>query len=179
MCEMPTIFLDRDGTINERVEKGYVTSWDAFRFLPGAKEALRRLAQEGYRVLVVSNQAGVGKGLMSQTELDRITTRFCRQVDRSGGRIDEVFYCTHTPAEECDCRKPKPGLLLRAAEKYGVLLDRAYFIGDSDSDVLAGQRAGCRTILIRARPTDGREAQADFVVNSLSAAVDVVLKDAV
>ena len=81
--------------------------------------------------------------------------------------------------EERRAPDPDPELLLRAAEKYGVLLDRAYFIGDSDSDVLAGQRAGCRTILIRARPADGREAQADFVVNSLSAAVDVVLKDAV
>lgn len=168
-----TVFLDRDGTINHRVEDGYVTSWSGFRFLPGAKDALRRLTQAGYRIVVVSNQAGVGKGLMSAADLQEITARFRAAVRASGGRIDDVFYCTHAPAENCDCRKPKPGLLLRAASRRRVPLSKTFFVGDSESDVLAGQRAGCRTILIAAGASPHN--QPDFVVESLSAAVDVVL----
>jgi histidinol-phosphate phosphatase family protein len=143
------LLLDRDGVINRRISGGYVTSWDQFEFLPRALEALRLLNENGYNSLVISNQAGVGKGLLSHAELEIITRRFLLEVALSGGNISDVYYCRHREEDRCTCRKPQPGLLLRARAEHHFLPEETYFIGDSPTDIAAAEAAGCPSILIQ------------------------------
>jgi D-glycero-D-manno-heptose 1,7-bisphosphate phosphatase len=143
----PAIFLDRDGVINKRVVGGYVTSWSEFRFLDGIIPALRDLSRFKLPVIVVSNQAGVGKGLIGRAALRHITQRFVAQLARAGVRLAGVYYCPHTPDAGCRCRKPRPGLLLQAAREWRIDLSRCILIGDSPSDIEAASAAGSRSIL--------------------------------
>lgn len=112
------VLLDRDGVINQRIVAGYVTAWEKFVFLPGALEALRLLTAKNYYPIVVSNQAGVGKGLMSAADLEEVTRQFVEEAARHGGLIRSVYYCTHRVEDNCPCRKPKPGLLLKAQAEH-------------------------------------------------------------
>jgi D-glycero-D-manno-heptose 1,7-bisphosphate phosphatase len=141
------IFLDRDGVINRRIVGGYVTTWSEFHFLAGALDGIARLAAGPSPIIVVSNQAGVGKGLVSVSSLAEITNRFVSTIERAGGRVDAVYYCPHTPADACECRKPKPGLLLEAQRDWGLDLAGSVFLGDSATDAEAGRAAGCEVVL--------------------------------
>ena len=142
------VLIDRDGVINQRIVGGYVTSWEKFVFLPGALDALRLLTEKNYHVIVVSNQAGVGKGLMTAADLQEITRSFLEAVDAQGGRIRSVYYCTHRVEDDCQCRKPKPGLLLKAQAEHHFSFQETFLIGDSESDLLAAHAVGCPTIMI-------------------------------
>lgn len=144
----PAIFLDRDGVIN-RNRLDHVKSWAEFEFLPGVLDAVRRLAQLEWPVVVISNQAIVGRGLVSRQTMDEISEQMTSVVWSVGGRIDRVFYCPHRPEEHCECRKPRPGLLLNAASEMGLDLTRSFFVGDAESDVRAAQAAGCRPVLVK------------------------------
>jgi D-glycero-D-manno-heptose 1,7-bisphosphate phosphatase len=151
----PAIFLDRDGVINERIINGYVAHWREFRFIEGAEQALRDLARLRLPILVISNQSGVRKGLVSRRALHEITKRFVGALERRGGRIDGVYYCPHRPGDGCPCRKPKPGLLLRAARDWRIALGASVMIGDAASDIEAARAAGCRSILLGSAPESG------------------------
>jgi D-glycero-D-manno-heptose 1,7-bisphosphate phosphatase len=179
---MRAIFLDRDGVINRYPgHKKYVTSLKQFRLLPGVKHALRRLSREGFTLLVISNQAGVGRGIYSQRTLDRITRSMLTRIAAAGGRITHVYYCTHRKELNCRCRKPRPGLLYQAKKDFPKIeLEKSFFIGDSIRDVLAAHSAGCKSILV----LSGREklsnrkhwqAQPDFVFKHLSEAAAFIL----
>lgn len=180
------VFLDRDGVINEFPGNGnYVTKLKDFHFIPGALEALRRLTENGFTVFVVSNQAGVGRGVYSQAKLDHITRRMIETVERSGGRIKKVYYCTHTSQAGCDCRKPAIGSIraaLGSVKKTLSHASKAYFIGDTEVDIAAGKNAGCRTIFVLSGMNDRNalrawRVQPDHVVKDLLAATDIVLKN--
>lgn len=142
------MLLDRDGVINQRVLGGYVCDWPTFRFLPGALKAMQRLAELDVPIIVISNQAGVAKGMMSRKTLEEMTRNFQKVVEDAGGRIDSVYYCVHHPSEGCDCRKPKPGLLLQAANDWALNLEDCIMVGDSETDIAAGAAVRCRNILI-------------------------------
>lgn len=144
----PAIFLDRDGVINEN-RPDYVKSWAEFVFLPGALEALAMLGRLSWPVIVVSNQSAIGRGIVGQEVVDEINGRMVAAVEAAGGRIDGVLYCPHRPDEGCACRKPRPGLLLLAAERFGLDLAASHLIGDAESDILAAQAVGCRAILVK------------------------------
>jgi histidinol-phosphate phosphatase family protein len=144
-----TVLLDRDGVINRRIVKGYVTRWKDFAFLPGVLGALRMLRENGYQVLVVSNQSCVGRGLLSWEELQAITRRMQLEVALAGGAIEKVYYCHHAPGDDCSCRKPRPGLLLKAMEEHQLWPAQIYMVGDSESDMEAAARAGCRSVLVQ------------------------------
>ncbi|MFI5271429.1 MAG: D-glycero-alpha-D-manno-heptose-1,7-bisphosphate 7-phosphatase [Ktedonobacterales bacterium] len=144
---MFTVFLDRDGVIN-RNRAGYVKHWDEFSFLPGARQAIARLTRAGYRLIVITNQACVGKGLLPNAALDDLHRRMLREIGLAGGRIETVLYCPHRSDEGCPCRKPAPGLLLRARDEYGVDLRRAVLVGDSLTDMRAAGAAGVPSILV-------------------------------
>ena len=144
---MSTIFLDRDGVINEN-RSDYVKSWSEFRFLPDVPEAIAQLTQAGHRIIVCTNQAGIARGTLSVEAVEDIHRRMCAELDGQGGHIDHVYYCPHGKDERCRCRKPSPGLLLQARDELGVDLHDAVFIGDSMTDVRAGLAAGIRSVLV-------------------------------
>lgn len=170
---MKAVFLDRDGVINRYPgDKKYVTSWKQFRFLPLALEALALLRAKGFKVFVISNQAGIGKGLYSQKALDLLTANMLKEVRKAGGDIKEVYYCTHLPEEGCSCRKPRPGLIRAAKKKYRLNLEKTFFVGDSVLDVLTARAAGIKSILVmsgRERLSNKKkwEAKPDFVLGNI------------
>jgi histidinol-phosphate phosphatase family protein len=140
----PAMILDRDGVLNKRPPRAqYVRSWEEFEWLPGALDALRLLAEAGYRVVVVSNQAGVARGAMTEADLGRIHERMRHEATQAGGRIDAIYYCPHDWDDGCECRKPRPGLLFQAQRDMSLDLTRTPFIGDDERDGEAAELAGC------------------------------------
>jgi D-glycero-D-manno-heptose 1,7-bisphosphate phosphatase len=136
------VFIDRDGVIcRNRVD--HVKSWDEFEFLPGVLGALARLAHSDLCIIVVTNQAIVNRRLVSGAVVDEIHERMVRAVGAAGGRVERVMCCPHRPDEGCSCRKPQPGLLLRAAQELDIDLTQSYLVGDAKSDMEAGRAAGC------------------------------------
>jgi len=142
------VFLDRDGVINKE-RSDYVKNWQEFRFLPGALQAIASLTKAGFRIFVISNQSAINRGLASPEEVEEIHRRMKKEIERAGGVIEAILYCPHTPEENCECRKPRPGLLERGAKTYGLELERSYLIGDKLSDIGAGQAAGCHCVLVQ------------------------------
>lgn len=152
---MPSfVLLDRDGVINQRIVDGYVISWEQFAFAPGALDALRLLNQAKYLPLVVSNQACVGKGLISMAALEDITRRFVEEVEGHGGRIYAVYYCPHREEDRCECRKPKPGLLRQAQREHRFTFAETFLISDSVADLQAARAVGCPALLIAGGSTN-------------------------
>lgn len=141
------VFLDRDGIINKKIEGDYVRNWSQFEFLPGAIQALMLLSKNDYQIYIITNQRGVGRSLMSLSDLENIHRRMLRELKKHKVKIDKIYYCPHNE-NECECRKPKPGLLFKAANENYLDLPRVIFIGDSQKDIEAGDAAGCKTILI-------------------------------
>jgi len=141
------IILDRDGTINEDRDD-FVKTPDEWVPIPGALEAISRLNHAGWHVVVASNQSGLGRGLFDMGTLNAMHVKMNQALARHGGRVDAVFFCPHTPEENCSCRKPLPGLLALIGERYGVNLAAVPMVGDSLRDLLAGRAAGCPTHLV-------------------------------
>ncbi|MGE5279808.1 MAG: D-glycero-alpha-D-manno-heptose-1,7-bisphosphate 7-phosphatase [Deltaproteobacteria bacterium] len=176
MRKTRVVFLDRDGVINRFPgRKKYVTSLKRFKLLAGSREAVALLTARGYRLFVISNQAGVAKGLYSRRELGRMTRYMLGEVRKAGGRIRRVLYCLHPSDAGCACRKPRTGNLKTATR--GLRLDKknSYFIGDSVMDVKAGKAFGVKTVMVltgreKAADASGWEAQPDFVAPNLWAA---------
>jgi len=178
---MKPIFLDRDGVINADMPGDYVKNWGEFRFLPDALRALSDLTRNGFDIIIISNQQGVGKGLMSYEDLMEIDKRMKLEVERAGGRILDSFYCTHLAGENCDCRKPKPGLIVQASKRYSFEPRGKFFIGDSLRDMEAGNAVGCRTILLaRDMPPEANippASRPEFLADGLGMAVEIVLRE--
>jgi D-glycero-D-manno-heptose 1,7-bisphosphate phosphatase len=160
-CVSKAIFLDRDGVINELVyfpEQGVIDTPFTpaqFRLCPGVAPAVKRFQKAGYKVIVISNQPGIAKKHMTLTNFNKICGTMKAQLAADGAELDGEYYCLHHPEavvekykKVCDCRKPKPGLLLQAAADMAIDLSQSWFIGDNLSDVKAGQKAGCHTMLI-------------------------------
>ena len=144
---MKLIILDRDGVINHDSDK-YIKSPDEWKPIKGSLEAIARLCQWGYRVVVATNQSGVGRGFFDMDTLNAIHEKMTRAVSQVGGRIDAIFYCTHTDADQCQCRKPKAGMLEEIATRYGVPLSGVPVVGDSLRDLQAAQVAGAQPMLV-------------------------------
>ena len=165
------VFLDRDGVINELPgAERYVRRWEAFRFKEGALPMLAELAALGYRLVVITNQQGVGKGLIEPRELERIHANMSAEIERHEARIDGIFYCPHLEAQGCDCRKPKPGLIFEALEAldYEVDLEHSWLVGDSATDVQAGRTAGLRTLLLGRGPEHSKVPSSTVAVQQVS-----------
>jgi len=148
------VFLDRDGVINRKpLEGDYVTRWEDFQFLPGVAEGMSLLSQAGWCLIVITNQRCVALGLLTIVELEAIHRRMCDELARAGVLLDGVYYCPHEKDPPCVCRKPSPGMILKAAEEHQINLTPSWLIGDSESDVEAGRRAGCKTVRIIEDPS--------------------------
>jgi D-glycero-D-manno-heptose 1,7-bisphosphate phosphatase len=148
------LFLDRDGTINTEVD--FLSSPSGLRLLPRSADAIRRANTLGFRVIVISNQSGVARGLVTEEQLAAIHAELRQQLSASGASVDAIYYCPHHPEigegpyrSDCDCRKPKPGMLVRAAREFGIELQRSYVVGDRMIDLQAAQSVGATAILVR------------------------------
>jgi histidinol-phosphate phosphatase family protein len=149
LARRPTVILDRDGVLNKKPPKAeYVRNWNEFEWLPGAKEGLKLLRKNGYQTIIVTNQAGIARGVMTESDLRAIHLNMRRAAIASGGEIDAVYYCPHGWDEGCECRKPKPGMLFQAQREFQLDLSRTFFVGDDERDVEAGATAGCKTLLV-------------------------------
>ena len=190
------VLLDRDGVINEIVyfpELGLLDSPlnpDQFRLLPGVPEAIKTFNALGLKVIIVSNQPAIAKGKMTMELFDEIRKKMKMELLRWNARIDGEYYCLHHPEARlpeyriiCDCRKPKPGLILKAAEDFNLDLSESYMIGDSLTDIEAGKAAGCRTILIGKLKCDlcrlmiEKGVKPDHIVPSLLHASKIIEKE--
>lgn len=141
------IFLDRDGVINEN-RPDHVKCWEEFEWLPGVLSSIRRLSQTGMPIFVVTNQAIINRGIATEATLDDIHGRMRAMIEQAGGHIDKVFFCPHDNHEDCDCRKPRPGMLKQAAQEFGIDLTRSFLVGDAWTDIEAGLAVGASSILV-------------------------------
>jgi len=177
------VFLDRDGTIIEDV--GYLSDICQIRILPGAAEAIRLLKHNGFKVIIVTNQAGVAKGYFSEEKLQEINTRLLETMSEQGAHVDKIYYCPHHTEgtveeykKECSWRKPNPGMIEAAAREYDLDITNSFMIGDKSSDIEAGRRAGCRTILLTGQgqtDTGNKFSEADHIAAGLYDAVKLLL----
>jgi heptosyltransferase-2 len=176
--------LDRDGTLNP--DSGYIRSSDQFELFPGVAQALSRLKQAGARLIVVTNQSGIGRGFFSIGDLDAIHAKLRRLLDESGVSLDAIYVCPHHPDDACGCRKPNRGLIDQAAGEQPVDLSRSYLIGDHARDMELAKRVGSRSILVTTgavlpQQVEGLKtagAAPDWVASSFAEAVDWLLSDA-
>ena len=179
---MRVIFLDRDGVINKYPgDKKYVTCQKEFRFLPNAKRAIARLYKRNFKLFVISNQAGVGKGLYSQKALDSITRNMLLGIEKAGGRLESVYYCTHREEDDCLCRKPRAGSIDIIRKKYPINIKKSFFIGDTIRDVKTAKAAGCKSILLlsgkeKLKNSRNWEIKPDLVFKNLQQAADFILR---
>jgi D-glycero-D-manno-heptose 1,7-bisphosphate phosphatase len=178
----PAVFLDRDGTIAEEV--GYLNHASRFRMFPFVAAAIRCLNEAGFPVVVVTNQSGVGRGYFPESLVRSVNEMMKEELAAAGARIDAVYYCPHTSADRCDCRKPRPGLLQRAALEHSLDPARSFVVGDRYGDIELARNVRARGILVRTGYGEGELAwhsakwsiQPDFVAEDLSKAADWILR---
>lgn len=175
----PAVLLDRDGVLN-RDSDDFIKSPEELLLLPGAAEAVARLNQAGYTTPVITNQSGVGRGLFAVDVLDEIHAKLRQEIEAAGGRVEQIYACPHRPDEGCDCRKPKPSMILQAERELGLDLSRSWYVGDKKEDVLCGHAAGVRTILVLSGKTAAYDptlflVAPDFVASDLREAADWIL----
>ena len=176
------VFLDRDGTIN-RDSADYIKSREEFEILPGSLEAIKNLTQNGFDNIVITNQSAVPRKLITLKELEAVHNMLIDAVARCGGEIKDIFYCPHMPDDGCDCRKPEPGLIYQAREKYAIDLSTAVMVGDSARDIECAHRAGCgKTVLVKSGLKDDvaeklkfRQIRVDYVAWDLYEAADWII----
>jgi D-glycero-D-manno-heptose 1,7-bisphosphate phosphatase len=169
---LPAVFFDRDGTLIE--EAHYCADPARVKLLPGVPAALQRLKQAGFLTFVITNQSGLGRGLITETEYRAVEAEMLRQA--GAGLIDAIYFCADLPDAGSPRRKPAPGMVLEAAAEHGIDLARSYFIGDKASDIECGRRAGTRTILVRTGYGAGQDCTPDFEAIDAVAAVDWILQ---
>lgn len=181
------VFIDRDGTISEEV--GYINHVSRFRLFPYSAAALKQLHDNGYLAIVITNQAGVARGYFSEEMVQAIHQQMTKDLESSGARVDAIYYCAHHPTVgeppyqlDCDCRKPKPGLLLRAARDYDIDLANSWMVGDRYSDIELAANAGVKSALVLSgygrgeweHQRDNWTIQPDLVAEDLLAAVNQI-----
>jgi D,D-heptose 1,7-bisphosphate phosphatase len=183
------VFLDRDGVINEEV--GFLHKKKDIKFYPQAIEALKILSGSAYKIIIITNQAGIGRGLYTEEEYGKFEKEYIDELAKFAKeiRIDKIYHCPHHPAEgvggykvDCECRKPKPGMLFQAQKDFNLNLGESYIIGDKRSDIEAGRAAGCKTILVNTgyggrggEKADFMEVKSDFITTDIKSALSVIL----
>ena len=167
------VFLDRDGVINVD-SPDYIKSREEFHPIPGSIEAISRLTQRGVGVIVITNQSAINRGMVPLAELETMHRRMRQAVADSDGSLTDIFFCPHRPDEGCDCRKPKPGMILAARDRYGIDLSSAVMVGDSAKDIACARRAGVRyAVLVKT----GNFAKAQQEMKALAVTPDQVAQD--
>ncbi len=177
------VFLDRDGTINE--EKGYINDLSRLKLLPKVAEALKILKDNGFKLIVITNQSGPARGYFPEELVFKANELLQKRLQKKGVSIDEFFVCLHHPNDNCPCRKPKPGLILKALERYPIDFSKSYLIGDKIIDIETAQNIGIKGILVLTGYGKGelkyvapqKKIKPYFVANNLKEAAEFILKD--
>ena len=169
-----TIFLDRDGVINEEVS--YLHKIENFKFINGVFEACHYFQKLNYQIVIVSNQSGIARGYFSKSDYIKLTKWMLDQFNIKGISILDILYCPHGPESTCDCRKPKPGMLIEAKNKYNISMKDSWMIGDSESDIKAANAAGIsNTILVRSgHRVDESNSNSKFTIDSIKQSNEVI-----
>jgi histidinol-phosphate phosphatase family protein len=171
------VFLDRDGVIIRKApENHYITAWEQVEFLPGVGEALRQLKRNGFLLVIVTNQSAISRNELSVDVLGSIHEKMLHHLAQERVTIDAIYYCPHDRTGDCQCRKPRPRMLLQAAEEHGIDLQQSWMVGDAASDIEAGHAAGCRTVWLRPANFDGKNPPpAEFSTSSIQEAAAWIL----
>ena len=143
----PALFIDRDGTIIKQIDGHYISSIEQIELIENIFPAILMLQNEGYLIIIVTNQAGINKGILSNEQVDEINQHIIQLLKKQGIDISAVYVCPHKPEEQCKCRKPQPGLLLKAAKEHNIDLENSIIIGDTDKDTEAGLNAGLKKVI--------------------------------
>jgi D-glycero-D-manno-heptose 1,7-bisphosphate phosphatase len=143
------LLIDRDGVINQKAPRGeYISRWEDFEWISETRETMKQLGKEGFKFIVISNQAGIARGMVDPNELERIHINLRKELKKDGVEILDIYVCPHHWDEGCSCRKPRPGMLYQASKEYLFRLDKALFIGDDPRDCQTAERAGCASIFV-------------------------------
>jgi histidinol-phosphate phosphatase family protein len=174
---MKIVLLDRDGTVivdppDERVDRD-----DEVQLFPDSISALKKLAENGYAAILITNQAGISEGLLDEEEFNRINNKVIKLLQTSGIKILETYMCPHGPNDGCKCRKPKPTMILRAAKDFNLNLPNTYMVGEHHSDVLAGKNAGTKTIFVNTANRHDEAPEADYQAQNLTEAVGYIINN--
>jgi D-glycero-D-manno-heptose 1,7-bisphosphate phosphatase len=170
-----TIFLDRDGVIN--IEKNYLHKIEDFEFIKGVFDACKHFNDLDFKIIVITNQSGIARGLYSKSDYSILTQWMKNQLKENGVRILDVFYCPHLPKDNCQCRKPSPGMLINAQEKYNIDMNKSWLIGDKEDDIIAANKAGIfNTILVKSgHKIDKSSSKAKFILDSIVDAKKIII----
>lgn len=165
---IPAIFLDRDGTLN--IDHGYVYEIEKFEFIEGVIEACEKLNKMGYALFIVTNQSGIARGYYTEEQFLSLTEWMDWSLADRNVEISAVYYCPHSPDSDCECRKPKPGMLLSAQKEFKIDFARSYMVGDKIEDMLAGKAAGIKTVLVKTgKPvTEEAKTKANHIIESVA-----------
>ncbi len=181
---MKLAFLDRDGVISIFTPDDYIKKWEEFQFLPGSIEGLKLLLENGFKIVIVSNQAGVSRKIFTEEDLNDVTQKMLQELKKNGIEIFKVYYCIHKPEDNCNCRKPKTGMIEKFISEYGDFeRNKAFFVGDSDVDIELGAKMGMKTILVLSGKTKSIEEtekwnyKPDFIVENLKEAARIMSKE--
>ena len=174
MSAAPAVFFDRDGTLMEEVF--YCNDPARVRVYPGVPEALRRLKAAGFRIVIITNQSGIARGIITMDQYRAVEAEFLRQAGTES--IDASYFCPDLPGLPSLRRKPEPGMVLEAAAEFAIDLPKSYFVGDKSADIDCGRRAGTRTILVRTGYGAEQNCHADFILNTAVDAADFILTEA-
>jgi len=178
MAKDKAVFLDRDGTIN--IDDGYVYKTEDFKFIPDSLKALKLLSKTDYKLIIVTSQSGIGRKYYTIEDFNNLTKYMLDIFKKEGIRMEEVYFCPHSPEEGCECRKPNPGMINQALKKYDIDLKNSYVIGDKTSDIQLGANVGCKTILVKTGKAgeDKRySAPPTHVVKDLLGAAKIIIKE--
>jgi D-glycero-D-manno-heptose 1,7-bisphosphate phosphatase len=169
------VLLDRDGTVIVDPPDERVTSEDKIELFPDSISALKKLADNGFDVILITNQAGISEGRINEDDFNRINAEVVRRLEESGVKILKTYMCPHAKGDGCECRKPKPTMILKAAKDFNLDLKNVFYGGDHRSDVMAGKNSGTKAILVRTANHQDEAPEADFQAQSLTEAVDHIV----
>ncbi|MFC1925987.1 D-glycero-beta-D-manno-heptose 1,7-bisphosphate 7-phosphatase [Chloroflexota bacterium] len=174
------VFLDRDGTIAR--DAPYCHREEDFEILPTVPQGIKLLKEHAFRVIVITNQSGIARGYFTEEILSRIHQKMKDELNRYDTQVDAIYFCPHHPDEGCECRKPKPGLLLQAAEEMDIALQSSYMVGDNEKDIEAGRAAGCKTVFVTTGPNQEiskrQNNTPDYIAENLYEATKWIIEDA-
>ena len=175
------VFLDRDGVISKD-SPDHIKSWEEFHFLPKAKDAVKLLTDNGFNVIIITNQSVIARGMTSVEELEQMHSNTVKEIEKKGGRIVDIYYCPHHPDDGCNCRKPAPGMLLQAIKDHDIDPKKSFMVGDRMMDVKVGKKVGTRSIIIPSKlglkeMKEEKNVKPDYIAKDLYDASEWIIKN--